>query len=108
VEVTSSTSAGAVNVGNFGTVDGVVIKEIFFDDSLRKSVSTTQELVGRTMNTIMAENAEGTDLAAFERKVVYKDTTETISGGLTLGGSVSVSSLNFESDFDGVSEQAYK
>lgn len=37
VEVTSSTSAGAVNVGDFGTVDGVVVKEIFFDDSLRKS-----------------------------------------------------------------------
>ncbi|XP_037773367.1 uncharacterized protein LOC119569142, partial [Penaeus monodon] len=108
VEVTSSTSAGAVSVGNFGTVDGVVIKEIFFDDSLRKSVSTTQELVGRNMVTIVAQNAEGTDLSAFERKVVYKDTTETISGGLTFEGSVSVDTLHFERDFDGVSEQAYK
>ncbi|XP_027209085.2 uncharacterized protein [Penaeus vannamei] len=108
VEVTSSTSAGAVNVGDFGTVDGVVVKEIFFDDSLRKSVTSTQELVGRAMDTIIAQNAEGTDLAGFERKVVYKDDIETISGALTLEGSVSIASLNFESDFDGVSEAAYK
>lgn len=61
------------------------------------SVTSTQELVGRAMDTIIAQNAEGTDLAGFERKVVYKDDIETISGALTLEGSVSIASLNFES-----------
>lgn len=67
--------------------------------NIKFSVSTTQELVGRNMVTIVAQNAEGTDLSAFERKVVYKDTTETISGGLTFEGSVSVDTLHFESEW---------
>lgn len=56
-------------------------------------------MVGRTMDSIVAQNAVGTDLSSFERKVVYKDTTETIAGALTLQGSVSVDSLNFESEY---------
>ena len=69
VNVLSSVRAGDVNVGQFGTIDGVVISELFFGDSLMKTGTAVQSLIGRSLNVLIAESATGTNLANLERRV---------------------------------------
>ena len=69
INVLSSVRAGDVNVGQFGTIDGVVISELFFGDSLMKTGTAVQSLIGRSLNVLIAESATGTNLANLERRV---------------------------------------
>ncbi|XP_042241029.1 uncharacterized protein LOC121878738 [Homarus americanus] len=108
LRVLTETRMSAVDVGHCGTVDGVVWTELFFSDSLRKNGGgSVQTLTGRFVYGLMAHSATGTDLGNWERRLVYKDTTEYIAGSLMFTGEVVVEVLTFGRDFDGVSAEEY-
>lgn len=57
-----------------------------------------QHLVGRSFKTVSASWVTGTDLAAFERSVVYRATaSQLIAGSVTFNGPVVVNDLTFDS-----------
>ncbi|KAK7072113.1 hypothetical protein SK128_014351 [Halocaridina rubra] len=103
VKVLSNVVSGTVDVGQFGLVDGVVISDLFFADSLRKTGTSIQNLIGRSLNVVIASSASGTPLANFERSIVYKDRTENVRGSWRFTGPVTIQDLNFDGTFDGVS-----
>ncbi|XP_066949154.1 uncharacterized protein [Macrobrachium rosenbergii] len=107
LKVLSGAKAGAVDMGQFGKVDGVVINDLFFTDSLRKTATSVQNLVGRQLNVVVAESVSGTNLASLLRRVVYKDRPASINGSLTFTGPVTVRDLTFNGNFDGVSAADY-
>ncbi|XP_068240664.1 uncharacterized protein clos [Palaemon carinicauda] len=107
LRVLSSVKAGAVDVGQFGQVDGVVISDLFFADSLRKTATSVQHLVGRELNVLIAESVSGTNLASLLRRVIFKDRPSSINGSLTFTGPVTVRDLTFSGTFDGVSAEDY-
>ncbi|XP_050696832.1 uncharacterized protein LOC126985707 [Eriocheir sinensis] len=109
VRVESSVSVGHVAVAQGGQVDGVVLEDLFFGNSLRKTGTSTQHLVGRSLAVVVASSVTGTGLGAFERTVVYKDSaSERLAGSLVFTGPVTIQDLSFGGSFDGVSADEYK
>ncbi|XP_071527826.1 uncharacterized protein [Panulirus ornatus] len=116
---------GKVQVGRL-TADLIndVNVNSFFLDSLRKNPAgpqvvhgnmqlkqlvVEQELTtqGFTLTRLPTRQTTVVDLKRLSRKVVYKDQTSTISGGILLNGGASVSTLNFFDSFDGVPATRY-
>ncbi|XP_071538217.1 uncharacterized protein [Panulirus ornatus] len=109
VKVVSYASAREAGVAQFGTVDGVVLDDLFFANSLMKTGGSVQHLVGRSLNVVATTSITGTDFSAFERSIVYKDSaTERIAGFVSFNGPVVVREFTFSNRFDGVSAEDYK
>nr|XP_053657549.1 uncharacterized protein LOC128706619 [Cherax quadricarinatus] len=106
LKVLSGVTAGAVNIAPFGTVDDVDVDDLF-GNSLQKSGTGIQHLVGRYINKLTASSVTGTDIDVLEKSIINMDSSmEHIVGSLTFTGSVTVLSLTFKI-FDGVSAEEY-
>ncbi|XP_063847992.1 uncharacterized protein LOC135093049 [Scylla paramamosain] len=100
-------AAGHVEVVQGGQVDGVLLEDLFFGNSLRKNAQGMQQIVGGSLGLVVASSVTGTRLGAFERSVVYRDSaSERLAGSLRFTGQVNIQDLTFAT-FDGVSADEY-
>ncbi|XP_045129224.1 uncharacterized protein LOC123514983 [Portunus trituberculatus] len=106
----ATAAAGHVEVLPGGRVDGVVLEDLFFANSLRKTAQGTQQIVGGSLGVVVAASVTGTQLGAFERSVVYRDTaSERLGGSLRFNGQVTIQDLSFSMwDLRWVSAEEYK
>ncbi|MPC23495.1 hypothetical protein E2C01_016545 [Portunus trituberculatus] len=98
----ATAAAGHVEVLPGGRVDGVVLEDLFFANSLRKTAQGTQQIVGGSLGVVVAASVTGTQLGAFERSVVYRDTaSERLGGSLRFNGQVTIQDLSFNVVLEG-------